>query len=123
MLVRGRGLVPTVVEGEYGTAPGPDGDALGKLGRRLKKSAERVGAAVAVVYPVEGRDWRDANEVRARLLAGQPLAYAAWTGEGGTETRWPETGWIGGDAPVPDRLGGCHRPAPGGYIPPRRDSG
>ena len=96
VLALGAGLAPVAVEGEYGTSPGPDADARGRLGRRLADSQHRIESAVAVVYPMEGRAWATPDDVAERLLAGQELKYAVWSVP--ENTRWPGRGWIEGDA-------------------------
>lgn len=79
VLAVGAGLAPVAVEGEYGVAPGPDADAVRKLGRKVKGCDDPIESAVAVAYPLQGRAWADTEEVAERLLAGQELSYAVWS--------------------------------------------
>ena len=94
VLALGPGLVPVALEGEFGVAPGPDGDARKRLGQKPVESQHGIEAVVAVVYPPEGRTWSDPEDVAERLIAGQPLKYAIWSIP---DSRWPESGWIEGD--------------------------
>nr|MDE0500244.1 hypothetical protein [bacterium] len=95
VLALATGLAPVAVEGEYGVTPGPDADALRKLGRKVKDCDDPIKSAVAVAYPLQGRAWADPEEVAERLLAGQELNYAVWSLP--DETRWPAGGWVAGD--------------------------
>lgn len=98
------GLDPVVIETEFGEARTVEDDARCRLGKVLDKTGDTVLQVVAMRVPDDFRAISGAKNMRAAIWGGAKFEYALLSHDvDGTMARFPQAGWIAGDA---DRLVG-----------------
>ena len=95
IVVRHPGGQVVVVETEFAPGAGVEGDASARLGQVVDSPGEVVEQAVAVLLP---RDLRTGQGELANRVAEARFRYAVLAGEPEAPVRWPEAGWLDGDA-------------------------
>ena len=95
MIEKGDGW-PIVIEAEVGNHHQAELEAISRLNRRVASTGREVHASVALVYPQAIRN-HQGQALRSALGHAQ-FEYALYAAaQGGSESRFPETGWISGD--------------------------
>lgn len=102
ILVRQPGGLPVAVETEYAPARTVEQDASERLGKTLRGSGERIEQAIAVRIPERLARVRQSgleDEIETATLE-----LCILSGDPENPERWPESGWLEGDA---NDLAGC----------------
>ena len=84
-----------VLETEFAPGATVERDACARLGQVVDSPGEVVEQAIAVLLP---RDLRTGQGELASRVAEARLRYAVLAGEPEAPVRWPEAGWLEGDA-------------------------
>ena len=96
VLIEKSGGWPIVIEAEVDNHRQAELEAQSRLGNRLVSSADAIHAVVALVYPLELRQFQGAA-LRAALRSTN-LEYALFRLEAdGSSSRFPGAGWISGN--------------------------
>ena len=103
VLLQPDGMNPLVLEVEFEGGRRPDLDAEERIGCTTGTRGHKINTAIAIIAPQEARNWARAEEVCARLCEGFALRYAVISSattaeETTTKHRWPQSGYIVGDA-------------------------
>ena len=96
IIVRHPGGIPVAVETEYTPAHTVEQDARERLGRTLRQTEERIEQALAVRIP-DGLANVSQNELESEIEKAE-LKFCIFSGDAEEPDRWPETGWLDGDA-------------------------
>ena len=91
ILITAPGRSPLVVEAEYLPAANVEVEARSRLGLEVESSGRVIEAAIALRYPQEVGE---AHDLRT-TVASCRLSYCVYTEREGTESRFPESGWLG----------------------------
>ena len=87
---------PIVIEAEVGNHHQAEVEAISRLNRRVASTGREVHASVALVYPQALRNHQ--GQALRKALGEASFEYALYAAEkGGSESRFPESGWISGD--------------------------
>ena len=84
-----------VLETEFAPGKTVERDACARLGQVVDSPGEVVEQAIAVLLP---RDLRTGQGELASRVADARFRYAVLAGEAEAPVRWPEAGWLEGDA-------------------------
>lgn len=96
VLIEKSGGWPIVIEAEVGNHRQAELEAQSRLGNRLVSSADAIHAVVALVYPIDLRQFQGAALRSA--LRSTSLEYALFRLEAdGSSSRFPEAGWLSGN--------------------------
>ena len=95
IVVRHPGGQVVVLETEFAPGAGVEGDACARLGQVVEEPGQVVEQAIAVLLP---RDLRRGQSDLASRVAAARFRYAVFAGEPDAPVRWPEAGWLDGDA-------------------------
>lgn len=97
ILVRHPNSVPVILEVEYDPATTVESEARGRLGALVRPDNARVESTIAVAAPARLRDVEPA--MLAQALQSSEFRFCLYSAEDeGSATRWPERGWLHGDA-------------------------
>ncbi len=91
ILITAPGRSPVVVEAEFMPAYGAEREARARLGLDVSETARAIDAAIALKYP---HSVADADDLTAAVSDAR-LSYCVLYGDG---TRFPESGWLDGNA-------------------------
>ena len=86
---------PIVIEAEVGKHHQAEVEAISRLNRTVASTGREVHASVALVYPKALRNHQ--GQALREALSEAQFEYALYAAaQGGSESRFPETGWISG---------------------------
>ena len=96
LVVRHPGGIPVAVETEYTPAHTVEEDARERLGKTLRRTEERIEQALAVRIPGALAN-ANQSDLESEIEEAE-LQFCIFSGNPENPDRWPETGWLEGDA-------------------------